>query len=349
MAALDRYGPHAAGSPAAAGETALAGELRRELGRMVGMEHVVLFPTGWAAGFGAVNALVRRDDHIVADELVHACLNEGIAAARTPHVTRTPHLDTTAVADALRAIRARDTEHGILVITESLFSMNSDAPDLPEPQRVCREHGALLLVDQAHDIGVLGPEGKGVAAAQGVHGGLDLVVGSFSKAFATNGGYLATGSEAVAAYTRYFGSTHIFSSALTPLQTAGALAAARLMAGPEGEARRATLLDHAHTLRAALSPTAASGCSVLGFPSPIVPLVVPSLDVGRTALRIAEARGVLVHLVEFPVVPRGQARFRLQLSAAHRPDRVEAAGRVLAEAVAEATRHHTTPREAGRS
>ncbi len=332
--ALSDYGPHAAGSPIVAGNTPLAGELADRLAELTGMRHVVLFPTGWAAGFGALNALVRRFDHVIVDELSHACLHEGIAASHSPHVTRAPHLDNEAVRGALRRIRADDAENGILVVTESLFSMNSDTPDLAELQEICREYDAALLVDQAHDIGVLGPHGRGHAAAQDMYGRLDVVIGSFSKAFATNGGYLATNSESVAQYVRYFGSTHMFSSALTPLQSAGALAAARVMMSDDGQRRRATLWRNAEVLRRELADDAL--CTVLGEPSPIVPVQVDSLSVGRKAMSIARAEGVLFHLVEFPIVPRGRARYRLQLSSAHeRSDLVQAA-KVISDAVARA-------------
>ncbi|MEU7039546.1 pyridoxal phosphate-dependent aminotransferase family protein [Streptomyces varsoviensis] len=332
--ALADYGPHAAGSPIVAGNTPLAGELSERLAELTGMRHIVLFPTGWAAGFGALNALVRRFDHVVVDELSHACLHEGIAASRSSRVTRAPHLDNEAVRETLRGIRADDAENGILVVTESLFSMNSDTPDLAELQGICREYDAVLLVDQAHDIGVLGPDGRGHAAAQDMLGRIDVVIGSFSKAFATNGGYLATNSAAVAQYVRYFGSTHMFSSALTPLQTAGALAAAHIMVSDEGERRRAAVRRNAEVLRREFADDEL--CTVLGDPSPIVPVEVDSLSVGRKAMGLARAEGALFHLVEFPIVPRGRARYRLQLSSALQPGDLVRAAKVISDAVASA-------------
>ncbi|MFI6305945.1 aminotransferase class I/II-fold pyridoxal phosphate-dependent enzyme [Amycolatopsis thailandensis] len=331
LEALDVYGPHSAGSPAAAGTTVPAQQLCEQLAELLGMREVVLFPSGWAAGFGAVNAFVRRGDHVIVDELSHACLHEGIAASRSRDVIRVPHLDNDAVREALRDIRRKDADNGILVITESLFSMNSDTPDLRRLQELCREHDAVLLVDQAHDIGAMGPGGLGQAAAQGVRGDLDIVVGAFSKVFATNGGYLATNSEAVAQYVRHFSSPHMFSSALTPLQAAGALAAAKIVTSPEGQRRRDDVLRNSHVLRDGLTGTA--GAVVLGEPSPIVPLEVDSISAGRRALRLAEEAGVLLHLVEFPIVARGRARFRLQLSSAHEPDDLADAAKVLVEAV----------------
>ncbi|MFD9061116.1 aminotransferase class I/II-fold pyridoxal phosphate-dependent enzyme [Kitasatospora purpeofusca] len=335
--ALRRFGPHAAGSPAAAGETVLHAQLRSALSELTGMPHIVLFPTGWGASHGAVSALVGRHDHVIVDELAHASLHEGITSSRCTQVTRVPHLDNAAVGDHLRRIRRNDRRNAILVIAESLYSMNSDSPDLAGLQQMCREHNAVLLVDQAHDLGVLGPGGHGLAAAQHLHGTLDLVVGSFSKAFATNGGYLATKSEGVAQYVRYFGSTHIFSSALTPLQAAGALAAADIMSSAEGQRRRDRVISNSLLLRERLAGT--PGADLLGTPSPIVPLRIPNLDAARTALALARDKGVLLHLVEFPVVPLGQAIFRLQLSCEHRPADLLRAADAIRESVHHALTH----------
>ncbi|OXM49757.1 8-amino-7-oxononanoate synthase [Amycolatopsis alba DSM 44262] len=335
---LETYGPHSGGSPVVAGETSLSAQLRDELAGLTGMKDVVLFPTGWAAGFGAVNALVRRSDHVVVDELTHACMQEAIAASRSPNVTRFPHLDNESVRSTLRRIRSGDSKNGILVITESLFSLNSDTPDLADLQRICHDHDAVLLVDSAHDIGVMGPNGHGVAAQQGMRGQLDLVVGSFSKVFATNGGYLAANSDTVTQYVRYFGSTHMFSSALTPLQTAAALAAARVITSEEGGRRRAAVMRNAEILRKELGK--ATGSTLLGQPSPIVPLAVDSLAVGREAMAIAQSNGVLLHLLEFPIVPRRQARYRLQLTSSHEPAELVEAASILAEAIATAWQRH---------
>ncbi|MFI9383485.1 aminotransferase class I/II-fold pyridoxal phosphate-dependent enzyme [Kutzneria sp. NPDC052558] len=331
---LDTYGPHSAGSPCAAGETALSDELCEQISQLLAMSHVVLFPSGWAAGFGVVQALVRRSDHILVDELSHACVQEGVAASRCRNVTRFRHLDNDAVQSALRRIRGSDATGGILVITESLFSMDSDTPDLAELQKICREFDATLVVDQAHDIGVLGPDGRGNAAAQGMLGQLDLVVGSFSKCLASNGGYIATNSAPVAQYLRYFASTHIFSSALSPLQAAATSAAIRVVLSEDGARRREAVLRNAIRLRTGLSGPCRG--IVLGSPSPIVPLQVDSLAAARTALGIAERDGVLTHLVEFPIVPRGQARFRLTVGSGHRADDLDHAARTLARAIDEA-------------
>src|SRR6201999_1330541 len=118
-------------------------------------EHAVLYPTGYAAGAGAIKGLVRSNDHVVIDALAHTCLQDGAASA-TKNVRPSRHLDIDDARRALSRIRAKDTANGILVVTEGLFSMDSDMPDVAALQDLCGEYGATLMVDVAHDLGCLG-------------------------------------------------------------------------------------------------------------------------------------------------------------------------------------------------
>ncbi|MCA9050251.1 MAG: aminotransferase class I/II-fold pyridoxal phosphate-dependent enzyme, partial [Planctomycetaceae bacterium] len=121
--AISEFGVHSAGSPALTGNTSLSLQLEQKLADMLNMQQTVLFPTGWAAGFGTITALVRPDDHIVMDELSHACLQQGAAAA-TKNVIHHPHLDVASVRRTLSEIRSSDSKNGTLVVTEGLFSMD---------------------------------------------------------------------------------------------------------------------------------------------------------------------------------------------------------------------------------
>src|SRR5436190_1918284 len=163
--AIEHYGVHSAGSSALAGNTAASVALEDKIAAFLGVEEAILFPTGWAAGYGAIKGLVRGGDHIVIDSLAHACLQEGAAAA-TRNIYPFRHRETEECRRWLAEIRAKDTENGILVVTESLFSMDSDTPNIAALQELCRQYGATLLVDVAHDLGCLGEDGRGHISLQ---------------------------------------------------------------------------------------------------------------------------------------------------------------------------------------
>jgi glycine C-acetyltransferase/8-amino-7-oxononanoate synthase len=193
--------------------------LEEELAETLGTEYVLLFPTGWAAGFGVVTALVRPYDYIVMDELAHACLQQGASAA-TQNIVRIRHLSTDAAREAICKIRSNDTRNGILVITEGLFSMDADSPDIVSLQTTCREYNATLLVDVAHDFGAMGPGGTGQVGSSGMLGKVDVVMGSFSKTFASNGGFVAVRSRAAKQFIQIYAGPWMFSNALSPIQAA---------------------------------------------------------------------------------------------------------------------------------
>ena len=326
------FGLHSAGSGMLGGNTAPGLMLEEALSEALGMEHVALFPTGWGAGFGAITALVRPDDHVVMDALSHACLQSGADAA-TRNVIRHKHLSHEAVAQHLAAIRASDSRNGILVVTEGLFSMDSDTPRIDALQALCREFGATLLVDAAHDFGAMGPGGTGSVGAQRMLGKVDLVIGAFSKTFASNGGFLATRSAAVRQFVRVLGGPYIFSNALSPVQACVVREALSIVRSGEGDALRARARENSLALRGGF---AERGMECLGDPSPVVPVPVGDAAVARLAAREVFERGVFVNLVEYPAVPVRGSRFRMQVMAGHDPEQIRRAVSVVADAVDEA-------------
>jgi glycine C-acetyltransferase len=328
-AALAEAGPHSAGSAVLLGNSRLSLALEAALGELLQLEHVTLFPTGWGAAFGAITALVHARDYVLVDQLAHASLRQGANAA-TRNVVLHRHLDTGHVRELLAAIRARDTENAILVVTEGLFSMDADVPDLPLMQHLCREYDATLLVDVAHDLGALGPGGTGSLGQQSMLGKADLVMGAFSKTFASNGGFVASASHAVKRQLQLFAGPHLFSNALSPLQAACVLEALRIVGSAEGDALRAALLRNALALRANLAET---GMRCIGVPSAIVPLWIGNEQVARLAGRTLAREGVFVNAVEYPGVPLGAARLRLQVMAAHRPAQLRQGARMIGSAV----------------
>lgn len=315
---IDEYGVHSAGSSALAGNTKYSLRLERTISEFLGLDHTNLYPTGWAAGYGAIKGLVRPTDHVVMDGLAHACLQEGAYSATT-NVHLHGHLNLDSVRRHLKRIRAKDTENGILVVTESLFSMDSDTPDLRALQELCREYEATLLVDVAHDLGALGEGGRGFIGQQGMAGQIDIVMGSFSKTFASNGGFVSCNSPAVKQYLKFYGCSATFSNALSPVQAATVAKAFEIVQSDRGRELRRMLLKRVGQMRDALT---AAGLTVIGDPSAIVPVLVGDEALARMASRRLPELAIIANLVEYPAVAKGNARFRLQMMPSHSAENV---------------------------
>ena len=316
--AINQYGVHSAGSAALMGDTLLADLLERRIASFLNMEDCTLLPTGWAAGYGAVRTLAGAGDHIIIDVLAHACLQEG-ARCSGAQVHSFPHLSIDAVRRRLTPIRAEAPQAGILVVTEGLYSMDSDTPDLRVLQALCSEFAATLLVDVAHDLGSLGPGGRGALGMQEMIGKVDVVMGSFSKTFASNGGFVASRTSSLKTGLRYFCNPLTFSNALSPVQAAIVLAAFDIVDSPEGDRRRADLLANAIRLREGLAD---QGFQLLGAPSAIVPVILGTNGYSRLMTREAMRLGALVNLVEYPAVSRNGCRWRLQVMADHSKEQI---------------------------
>jgi 7-keto-8-aminopelargonate synthetase-like enzyme/DNA-binding NarL/FixJ family response regulator len=326
-AVVDEYGVHSAGSSALAGNTKYSLRLEQTISEFLNLEHTVLYPTGWAAGYGVIKGLVRPNDHVVLDGLAHACLQEG-AYSSTSNVHLHGHLNVDSVRRHLKRIRAKDAENGIMVVTESLFSMDSDSPDLRAMQELCREYDATLMVDVAHDLGAMGQSGRGFIGMQGMTGQIDIVMGSFSKTFASNGGFVACNSPAVKQYLKFYGCSATFSNALSPVQAATVTRAFEIVKSEKGEQLRWKLLKRVVQMRDAL---AAVGLSVIGDPSAIVPVLVGDEALARMVSRRLPELEVIANLVEYPAVAKGNARFRLQMMPSHTDENVmELAARLRA-------------------
>ena len=331
-AALDEFGPHAAASPMLQGNTVPGRRLEQALGEALETEHVLLFPTGWAAGFGAITGLVRPTDSIVIDQLAHACLIQGARAA-TPNLYTFRHNNAHAVRQRLARIRAKDAENAILVVSEGLFSMDSDSPEIEALQQVCREYGAVLMMDVAHDFGACGPLGTGQLGLQKMLGKVDLVMGSFSKTFSSNGGFVATNSRAARQFLGVYGGSHMYSNGLSPVQSAVALEALCIVRSEEGDALRTRSYDNILRLRAGLE---SRGIECLGNPSNVVPVMCGDETVAKITARLLEENGLIANLVEFPAVPRGTARFRFQVMASHSEQQIDRAVDVFERCLNEA-------------
>ncbi|HEU4410503.1 MAG TPA: 8-amino-7-oxononanoate synthase [Polyangiaceae bacterium] len=297
--------PGAGASRLVSGERPEHRELERDLAAWLGAPAALAFSSGYAANVGLLTALAGPGDLVVSDALNHASIVDGCRLSRA-RVAVVAHRDAGAVARALAEHRPEGGRR--FVVTESYFSMDGDSPDLAALRRVADDHGAALLVDEAHALGVFGPEGRGLASAQGVRP--DALVGTFGKALGAQGAFVA-GSADLVAWLWNRARTFVYSTGLSPL--VASLVRANVAVARRADAPRARLAALAERLRGALRalgyrvPEASHG--------PVVPLLVgPS----RAALELSSAlaeRGLWVPAIRPPTVPEGSARLRVTLHA----------------------------------
>jgi glycine C-acetyltransferase len=327
---IEQFGVHSAGSATMLGATSHSVLLERKIADFLDAAEAVLFPTGWAAAYGAIKGLIRPADHVVMDALSHPSLKEGAAGA-TKNIYLFRHNSVEDCRRWLQKIRSQDAQNGIMVVTESLFSMDSDTPDLGALQSLCDEFNATLLVDAAHDLGALGVDGKGAIGDQGLLGKVDLVMGSFSKAFGSNGGFVACRSREVKEYLRFFSPSCASSSALSPIQAATVMKAFEIVESAEGQALRDRLLANVQSLRRQLVE---AGFEVHGEASGVVCVKLGAEGLARLIARRLPEAGLIANLMEFPAVPKNKARFRLQVMANHTDENIRDAVNALTSAFA---------------
>lgn len=309
----------------------LRAHLAAGLSDFLQMEHVTIFDSGERAGASVVRTILTATDRVLLDAHVGSGLLEA-ARQVTPHVFRYRHGDVEHARRLLRRMRAQPSAGRILLATPGLSPCDGEAPDLEELRTLAYEFGALLLVDVSHDFGCIGPGGRGELGLQDRCGMPDVVVGSLSKTFASQLGFVATRAEwlvpAVETPSVRGDDEREARAAL-----AAAVASLLIVRSPEGLARRAALQRLVLALRADLS---AEGLRLHGHPSPVVPIQVGDENVARMAVRACAKRGILAQVVEHPHVARGAARLLLQLTAAHEPALSAEIARKVAGALAEA-------------
>lgn len=311
---VKEFGIHSGGAALAFGTHPWYLDFQKEIAEYMGVTSSIIYSTGWMAGFGIIKGIVREYDHIIMDRLAHNCLQEGAKAA-TKNLHIIEHLDDKAMVEKLKEIREMDKENGILVVTESLYSMDSDTPDLVLIQKECKKYGAYVLIDMAHDLGALGEVGNGALENQGLTDLSNvLIIGSGSKVLGTNIGFVGCNDIKVIEYLRYFSSPYMFSNVVAPPQCAAALHNLRIVRSPKGLELRKKVMENATYLRTKLKE---KGYVCLGNASPIVIVVIGDELVSRLVSRLMLNKGVIVNGIEFPIVPKGKARLRLQLQAIH--------------------------------
>ena len=304
--AVERFGTSCTGSRFLNGTLELHERLERELAEFVGKEAALVFSTGMQTNLGTISSLVGRNDVVVLDKDDHASLVDGAYLA-FGETKRFRHND---MADLERVLSGIPDEKGRLVVVDGLYSMGGDLAPLPEIVPLCRKYGARLMVDDAHGIGVLGA-GRGTAAHFNLTEDVDLIMSTFSKSFASLGGFIA-GSDQVIHYIKHHARALIFSASIPAANAAAALAALEIMRTEPERVERLTQI--AEKMRRGYREM---GLTVGPSVTPIIPIMIG--DNTRTLLvwKALFERGVFVNPVLVPAVPEGQQLLRTSYMATH--------------------------------
>jgi len=320
-----REGVGAGASRLITGTMAAHREAEAEFAEFTHAPDSVLFSSGYAANVGTIQALVGQGDVLFSDALNHASLIDGARLSRADvHVYR--HRDTAHLESLLR--QHRSARERALIVTDALFSMDGDTAPVASLRDLANDFDSGLVVDEAHALGVLGPEGRGLCAA--VEVAPDVLIGTLGKSFGVAGAFVAASTE-VATLIRNRARSFVYSTAPPPSIARAALAALEQVR--QADEARATLLRHANALRSGLRRV---GFEVIDGESQIVPVLIGPND--RTMELSAKLldRGVFVQGIRPPTVPEGTARLRLAPMATHRPEHIERAIDVFASLAAEA-------------
>lgn len=305
--AIRQYGTSCSGSRFLNGTLELHEELERRLALFIGQEAALCFSTGFQTNLGAISAICGKDDVILCDRENHASIIDGCRLSFAD-VRKFKHNDVGDLEAHLN--RGRMQGKGLLVIVDGLYSMMGDLAPLPEIRALCDRFGARLMVDEAHAVGVLGTKGRGAAEHCGVQP--DLVMGTFSKSFASLGGFIA-GPAQVIHFMRHHARSLIFSASITPASAAAALAALDLIETKPEMRRR--VLQIAHRVRTGLAQIGFQTAGTLA--SPIVPVIVGDQDRMLRLWRTLFDCGLFTNAVTQPAVPPGQDLIRTSYIASH--------------------------------
>lgn len=328
--ALDKYGTALTGSRLLNGTIDIHTELEAEIADWYGTGDAIVFTTGYQANVGCLSALLQPGDTVICDSGDHASLLDGIglsgAKVRPFRHGRLDKLET-------MLSRAAGDGGGVLVVVDGVYSMEGDIGDLPRVAELVRAHGARLMVDEAHGVGVLGKRGTGASELLGIEADADLRMGTFSKSLASCGGFIAADAEIVD-YLRLHARSFLFTASAVPAAVGAALAAVKIAKSSEGRALMDRLLENAEYLWTQLSEAGvrvvdpgteiADRYGVKPF-TPVVPIVVgEDWEAGVVWKELYDA-GVYANVAMHPAVPHGSALLRTSVMATHERAHLDAA------------------------
>jgi len=314
--ALDKYGTGCSGSRYLTGTLDLHEKLEERLAKFLGTESVLLFSTGYQTAQGVIPTLIGRNEYVVSDKDNHACIVAGtmITKGGLGNLVRYRHND---MEDLEKVISKIPKENPKLIVSDGVFSTGGEIVNLPRLVEIAKENNARVMIDDAHSVGVIGKGGRGTASEFDLEDSVDLTMGTFSKTFASLGGYVA-GAERVINFIKHFSPALIFSASPTPSSVAAALAALDIL---EKEPERVTkLVDNANYMREGLKE---KGFTVIEGRTGIVPVIVGNDEIAFKMWRLLYDSGVFVNVFISPGVPEGRQMMRTSYMATHKKEHLD--------------------------
>ena len=310
--AIRKYGTGCAGSPFLNGTLDLHKKLERRIAEYIGKEDVMIYSTGFGVNLGVVSCLTGREDYILWDEQDHASIIEGRRLSFSQQL-KYKHND---MASLEKQLQRCEPDKVKLIVTDGVFSMEGDVANIPEIVRLAKKYDASVMVDEAHSIGVFGEGGRGTVNHFGLTKDVDLIMGTFSKSFASLGGFIATDKE-ITNYLRHHSRSYIFTASITPASTAAALKAIDIMiAEPERQQHLWDLTNYA------LEGFRSMGFEIGNTSTPIIPLFIRDDFKTFAITHDLLEEGVFVNPVVSPAVAPQDTLIRFSLMATHTKEQV---------------------------
>ncbi len=314
-AAIERYGTGTHGVRVLAGTLPLHRELEERIAAFKRAEAAIVYSSGYVTNLTTVSSLVGRNDVVICDKLNHASIVDGCLLSRAKFL-RFEHNN---MKELERILTSVDPAKSKLVVADAVFSMDGDIINLPELSRLCKKYGAMLMIDEAHSLGVLGKTGRGIEEHFGLEGVIDVKMGTLSKCIPSVGGYIA-GSKELITYLQHTSRAFVFSAALPPAAAAAAKAALEVI---EEEPGRLEALQR--NVKLFIAGLQERGFNTLNSQTPIVPIITVDEDKAMLMTRLLQDVNIFMLPVVPPAVPVGTSRLRANVTAVHSEADIELA------------------------